>query len=80
MVIDWLKVRKTKKATNTKTAFNGFVKEIKKSKLDKNEILKTCIERSWSGFKNSWLESDKKQNQENKNRNAGELLKEKYGL
>lgn len=57
LVEDWLKVRKTKKATNTKTAFNGFIKEIEKISLkyNPNEILKICIEKSWSGFKSEWL-------------------------
>ena len=54
---DWLKVRKTKRATNTKTALKSFLKEIEKSKINKNEILKICVERSWSGFKASFLEN-----------------------
>ena len=52
---DWLKVRKTKKATNTKTAFNKFIIEVEKCSLDKNKILETCIEKSWSGFKSEWI-------------------------
>ena len=55
LVDDWLSVRKTKKATNTKTAFDGFIKEVEKSNNDKDQILKTCIEKSWSGFKTEWL-------------------------
>ena len=52
---DWLKVRKTKKATNTKTAFNKFIIEVEKCSFDKNKILETCIEKSWSGFKSEWI-------------------------
>ena len=52
---DWLKVRKTKKATNTKTAFDKFIIEVEKCSLDKNKILETCIEKSWSGFKSEWI-------------------------
>lgn len=57
LVEDWLKVRKTKKATNTKTAFNGFIKEVEKTtvKINPNEILKICIEKSWGGFKAEWI-------------------------
>lgn len=55
LIDDWLKVRKTKKATNTQTAFNSFIKEVEKSNKDINEILKICIEKDWKGFKNEWL-------------------------
>jgi len=79
LVVDWLKVRKTKKATNTQTALNGFINEIKKCDLPKNDILKICIERSWSGFKSSWFEKEKSSAKKEKV-NAGQLLKEKYGI
>lgn len=55
LVSDWIKVRKTKKATNTKIAFDKFIIEVEKSELDKNVILETCIEKSWSGFKAEWI-------------------------
>lgn len=57
LISDWLKVRKAKKATNTETAFKAFIREIEKTKIDKNEILKICTERSWSGFKSEWLQN-----------------------
>lgn len=57
LVSDWLKVRKTKKATNTKTAFNGFLKQIEKTSKNINEILEICINNSWAGFKSEWLEN-----------------------
>lgn len=57
LINDWLKVRKTKKATNTKTALYGFISQVEKSNKDLNSILKICIENSWSGFKVSWLEN-----------------------
>lgn len=60
LVIDWLKVRKTKKATNTKTAFNSFANQLKLSEKDINYILQTCIVKSWSGFKSEWIDKDKK--------------------
>lgn len=55
LVIDWLKVRKTKKATNTKTAFNSFKKQFELSNKNINEILEICITKSWAGFKNEWI-------------------------
>lgn len=64
LVEDWLKVRKTKKATNTETALEGFINEVLKSKKGINDILKICIERDWKGFKNSWLENDIKSSPE----------------
>ena len=52
---DWLKVRKAKKAANTKTALNGFVREVQKTNKSIDEILTICIEQSWKGFKADWL-------------------------
>lgn len=57
LINDWLKVRKTKKATNTETALKSFLIEVEKSKKNINEILKICIENSWSGFRVNWLEN-----------------------
>ena len=57
---DWLKVRKNKKATNSKTAFNGIVKKIEASGLSANECIKISAENSWSGFNNKWIEEKEK--------------------
>jgi len=57
LIIDWLKVRKDKKASNTETAFKGFVKKVESSGMDKDEVLKTCVENSWKGFDVSWLKN-----------------------
>ena len=54
LVNDWLAVRKTKKATNTKTAFNNLLIEFEKSGKPINEIIKKCAVENWSGFKSSW--------------------------
>ena len=48
-------VRKNKKAANTKTSFDGFARELKKSNLDVNTALKICVERNWQGFNSGWL-------------------------
>ena len=64
LVLDWLKIRKTKKAVNTKTAFNGFKNQLDKSGLEINIVLTKCVESSWSGFKSEWLK-DLKTNKAN---------------
>ena len=62
LVTDWIKVRKTKRATNTETAYNGFIKIIENSSRDKNEILQTCVEHSWTSYKDSWYDNLNKEN------------------
>lgn len=54
---DWVRVRKTKKAADTKTAFNAIKKEIELSKQTPNECIKTAVEKSWAGFKAEWLKN-----------------------
>ena len=55
IVEDWLKVRKTKKATNTQTAFDLIKSQIELSKLSANECIKISVGKSWSGFKAEWI-------------------------
>lgn len=57
LVEDWLLVRKNKKATNTKTAFDSFMNEVNISDLTIDEILKICVEKSWSGYKFKWIQN-----------------------
>ena len=54
---DWLKVRKTKKAANTETAFKRIEKEIELSGLSADECITIAVERSWQGFKAEWLDN-----------------------
>jgi hypothetical protein len=65
LVEDWIKVRKTKKATNTETAFNLFIEEIEKRSCDINLILTKIIEKSWSGFKWIWIDNLLNENKNN---------------
>lgn len=58
---DWIKVRKTKKLTNTETAFNNLKNEFDKSNIPINDIIEKCIIESWGGFKNSWLNKSEPQ-------------------
>lgn len=55
LVSEWLKVRKSKRLTNTETALNKFIKQIELTGLDKNLVLEKCVEKSWGGFESSWM-------------------------
>ena len=68
LVTDWLKVRKTKKATNTETAFKNFIAELEQRTCNINEVLEICVEKSWSGFKWSWIDNLKQTNTFNNGR------------
>jgi hypothetical protein len=58
LVSDWLKVRKTKKATNTETAYKKFINQVEKSGHSINDVLEKCIEKSWSGFEADWFKKE----------------------
>ena len=60
LIDDWLAVRKTKKATNTKTAFDLFIEQVKISDISIDEILLHCVEKSWSGYKFEWILNERK--------------------
>lgn len=57
-ISDWLKVRAKKKASNTQTAFNGFINEVSKAGITPAEAVKICAERSWQGFKADWYKPE----------------------
>jgi hypothetical protein len=57
LVDDWILVRKNKKATNSETAFVGFISEIEKRSCNLNDVLKIIIEKSWAGFKWQWIDN-----------------------
>ena len=57
LISEWLKVRKSKKLTNSKTAFEAIYKEFKKAQLEPKEIISVCVENSWGGFKAEWLKN-----------------------
>ena len=58
LVSDWIKVRKTKRLTNTETALKNFETELMKSKKDINFVLNKCVVNSWGGFKAEWLNNE----------------------
>lgn len=51
----WIKVRKNKRATNSKIALDAVLKEIAKAGLTPNEGIKTAVVNSWQGFKADWV-------------------------
>lgn len=63
-VCDWMKVRKTKKASNTLTAFNKLINECNRHNYSVKDAVKICAEKSWSGFNHQWVLNDKKENEE----------------
>ena len=74
VVNDYLKVRKNKKATNTKIAFERLISEIDKCPLNYNDAFKIAVENSWSGFKYEWVKELKKSDN-----NENMFLKARYG-
>jgi hypothetical protein len=60
---EWMAVRKTKKATNTETAFNKIKNQIDLSGLSANECIKIAVENSWAGFNAEWDGVKKSQSQ-----------------
>lgn len=61
LINDWLVVRKNKKASNTKTAFNLFIEQVKISDIPIEQILQICVEKSWSGYKFEWIKNTRNQ-------------------
>ena len=57
LVEDWLKVRKTKKATNTETAFKNFIAELEQRTCNINEVLEITPQqiKKWETFKGNLL-------------------------
>jgi hypothetical protein len=74
LVEDWLLVRKNKNATNTETAFNSFILEVEKRECNINEVLKICVEKSWSGFKHVWVDNLNKNNLANGTSKSNEQI------
>ena len=72
---DWIKVRKTKKLTNTKTAFEDLKREIEKAGVSANVVIKKCVTQSWGGFKASWATINNSQNINNQNEQQSSVKK-----
>lgn len=59
LVLAFMAVRKTKKATNTEKAFDLFMNNVNKSNMSLNQVLEICIQRDWKGFDPSWVNNQK---------------------
>lgn len=53
---EFIAVRKTKRLTNTQTAFNMINKQVGLAELSMNDAITLCVQNSWGGFKAEWLE------------------------
>jgi len=78
LVDDWMKVRKTKKATNTETAFNLFINEIEKRDCNLNEIMAYIVAKSWKGFSWDWIDNERKSFAGGEKKSNLEVLSEAY--
>lgn len=58
---DWMAVRKTKKATNTQTAFIAIKKQIEISGRSANACIEHAVTNNWSGFKAEWMQPAQQQ-------------------
>ena len=74
LVEDWLKVRKTKNLTNTKTAFKNLKIEFEKSGRQINDIINHCVTQSWGGFKSSWKWEENKKISNHQLNNSENLI------
>lgn len=54
--VDWIALRKSKKAAVTDTALRGIEREASKAGLTLEQALVTCCERGWAGFKAEWVQ------------------------
>lgn len=57
LVTEYMAHRKSKKASNSKIAFDGLIREQQKSGLDLSSVMRICIERGWRGFESDWLKN-----------------------
>ena len=58
VVIDWLDLRKKKKAGATKTAIDVMIREAGKAGMPLESALAQCCQRGWAGLNADWLRPD----------------------
>ena len=56
VVEDWMKIRAAKRADNSRTAYDGLVREIEKSGATAEDCIRFSVENGWRGFKARWLQ------------------------
>ena len=54
---EYMAVRKTKRATNTKTAFDDIEAQIKTSGKTAQDCIAFAVKRSWARFESSWMDN-----------------------
>lgn len=52
---EWAQVRKTKRLTNTRTAYDNIAREIAKTGCSAEDCVRMAVENSWGGFKAEWV-------------------------
>ena len=57
VAVDFIAVRRDKKATNTVTAFNAIHREILKANKPADICIGYAVERGWKGFKSEWMDN-----------------------
>ncbi|MCM1512483.1 MAG: helix-turn-helix domain-containing protein [Oxalobacter formigenes] len=55
VALDWLAMRKARKAQPTKTAIDGIAGEAAKAGMSLEEALKICCANGWQGFRADWI-------------------------
>ena len=75
IALDWVAVRKTKKAAVTKTAIDGIKREASKAGYSLDKALEVCCQNGWAGFNAEWV--DKLSTQKLSFAERDELLKRK---
>lgn len=55
VALDWIGMRKSKRAPISETVVNGLIREATKVNLTLDNVLQICVERNWQGFQASWL-------------------------
>lgn len=55
-VKEWMVIRADKKATNTETAFKGFLREAEAAGFTPDEAVTRCIEETWKGFRACYVQ------------------------
>lgn len=53
--LDFVALRKSKKAPLTNTAIQGLIREADKANMTLEQVMSTCCERGWVGFKSDWM-------------------------
>lgn len=57
-VAEWISIRESKGKNNSNIFYNNFIREIEKSNIDKNEILKTIVANEWLHFNADWFKDE----------------------